>query len=130
MHRSLPSGRILRLSSARRTCSEPDGGGTFGHWVIWYLVMGYWVNLVQGVCMRLTVPVLRATLLLVPGTLIAGPLLAQQAGGQDHFNLPVSVDRIKEALEAEPQIRQFSLRSLDEQPTFRVEILERQKIEE
>ena len=80
--------------------------------------------------MHLTVPVLRATLLLVPGTLIAGPLLAQQAGGQDHFNLPVSVDRIKEALEAEPQIRQFSLRSLDEQPTFRVEILERQKIEE
>jgi hypothetical protein len=80
--------------------------------------------------MRLTVRVLRSTLLLLLGTLVAGPLLAQEAGSQDHFSLPVSVDKIKEALEAEPQIRQFSLRSLDEQPTFRVEILERRKIEE
>jgi hypothetical protein len=80
--------------------------------------------------MRLTMGVLRTTLLLVLGTLIASPLPAQEAGSQDHFNLPVSVDKIKEALEAEPQIRQLSLRSLDEQPTFRVEIFERRKIEE
>jgi len=41
-------------------------------------------------------------------------------------NLPVSLDKIKEALK-QPQA--LSLRSLDETPTFRMQILEKQKIE-
>jgi len=41
--------------------------------------------------------------------------------------LPVSVAKIREALEQTPAI---SLRTLDERPTFRIQILERQKIEE
>jgi len=41
--------------------------------------------------------------------------------------LPVSVAKIREALEQTPAI---SLRALDERPTFRIQILERQKIEE
>ena len=43
------------------------------------------------------------------------------------LSLPVSVDKIREALELKPAI---SLRNIDERPTFRVQILERQKIEE
>jgi len=47
---------------------------------------------------------------------------------QEHeLNLPVSLDRIKEALEQPPAL---SLRSLDERPMFRVQIRERQRIEE
>jgi len=42
-------------------------------------------------------------------------------------NLPVSLDKIKEALKQSPAL---SLRSLDETPTFRMQILEKQKIEE
>jgi hypothetical protein len=40
--------------------------------------------------------------------------------------LPVSVVKIREALEKTPAI---SLRTIDERPTFRIQILERQKIE-
>ena len=43
------------------------------------------------------------------------------------LNLPVSVDKIKEALQQTPAI---SLLTIDERPTFRMQILERQKIEE
>jgi len=46
-------------------------------------------------------------------------------GGE--LNLPVSLDKIREALQQPPTV---SLRALDERPTFRVQILERQKIEE
>src|SRR5438132_6258171 len=42
--------------------------------------------------------------------------------------LPVSLDKIKEALKQPPS--SLTLRTLDETPTFRVQILERQKIEE
>ena len=42
-------------------------------------------------------------------------------------NLPVSLEKIKQALQQTPAI---SLRTLDERPTFRVQIRERQKIEE
>jgi hypothetical protein len=42
-------------------------------------------------------------------------------------SLPVSVAKIREALEQTPAI---SLRTIDERPTFRIQILERQKIEE
>ena len=43
------------------------------------------------------------------------------------LTLPVSVDKIREALEQTPVV---SLRTLDERPTFRVMIRERQRIEE
>jgi len=43
------------------------------------------------------------------------------------LNLPVSLDKIREGLLQKPAL---SLRTLDERPTFRVQILERQKIEE
>jgi hypothetical protein len=43
-------------------------------------------------------------------------------------NLPVSLDKIKEALRQPPS--SLTLRSLDETPTFRMQILERQRIEE
>ena len=44
------------------------------------------------------------------------------------LSLPVSVARIREALEQKPPA--ISLRTIDERPTFRIQILERQKIEE
>ena len=44
------------------------------------------------------------------------------------LNLPVSIEKIREALE-HPQPA-LSLRTIDERPTFRMQILERQKIEE
>jgi hypothetical protein len=44
------------------------------------------------------------------------------------LNLPVSLDKIREGLQ-QPQSL-VSLRSLDERPIFRLQILERQKIEE
>ena len=43
------------------------------------------------------------------------------------LNLPVSLDKIREGLQQTPAL---SLRTLDERPIFRVQILERQKIEE
>jgi hypothetical protein len=43
------------------------------------------------------------------------------------LNLPVSLDKIREGLRQTPAL---SLRTLDERPIFRVQILERQKIEE
>jgi ribosomal protein L12E/L44/L45/RPP1/RPP2 len=43
------------------------------------------------------------------------------------LNLPVSLDKIREGLQQTPAI---SLRTLDERPIFRIQILERQKIEE
>jgi ribosomal protein L12E/L44/L45/RPP1/RPP2 len=43
------------------------------------------------------------------------------------LKLPVSLDKIREGLQQTPAL---SLRTLDERPTFRVQILERQKIEE
>lgn len=51
------------------------------------------------------------------------------ASTPETLNLPVNLDRIKLALE-EPQPLTLSLRSLDERPTFRVLIRERQRIEE
>lgn len=47
---------------------------------------------------------------------------------QDPNTLPVSLDKIREGLKQPPS--SLTLRTLDETPTFRVQILERQKIEE
>jgi hypothetical protein len=43
------------------------------------------------------------------------------------LNLPVSLDKIREGLQQTPTL---SLRTIDERPIFRMQILERQKIEE
>lgn len=71
--------------------------------------------------------------LLMTATLLPGAASAQQAPAspqQDDkpsFDLPVSLDRIKQGLAQTPTL---TLRTLDERPTFRVQILERQKIDE
>ena len=90
---------------------------------------------------------MRLTLLALTAALVAAPARAQQppasaapdntagqtaarqetAGNSDH-PLPVSLDKIREALQQPPS--PFSLRTLDERPTFRVQIQERMKIEE
>jgi hypothetical protein len=77
---------------------------------------------------------MRLIYLLLAAVLAAAPAVAQeaasssQADGTPHYNLPVSLDKIKEGLEQTPS--QLTLRTLDERPTFRVQILERQKIDE
>ena len=50
-----------------------------------------------------------------------------QPQDSQNTNLPVSLDKIREALKQPPS--SLTLRTLDEAPTFRVQILERQKIE-
>jgi ribosomal protein L12E/L44/L45/RPP1/RPP2 len=88
---------------------------------------------------------MRLCVLLFTAICVAGPAIAQQAqpssSAKDSkstedtkdtkdtkdLNLPVSVDKIKDALQQTPLL---SLRTIDERPTFRMQILERQKIEE
>jgi hypothetical protein len=93
---------------------------------------------------------MRLPALLFTAILVASPSGAQQppssasqesaSAGQDskntkndkdakdrELNLPVSLDKIREGLQQKPAL---SLRTLDERPTFRVQIRERQKIEE
>jgi ribosomal protein L12E/L44/L45/RPP1/RPP2 len=83
---------------------------------------------------------MRLVALLFAATLLASPVGAQQTpvsspqdGSKDEAtpdrpsSLPVSLTKIREALETTPT---FSLRTVDERPIFRVQILERQKIEE
>jgi hypothetical protein len=90
---------------------------------------------------------MRLILLVLTAALIAAPAPAQQPAasasadtrqGQTQpredsdsareHSLPVSIEKIKEALQQPPS--QFSLRTVDERPTFRVQIQERMKIEE
>jgi len=76
---------------------------------------------------------MRLILLAFTAALLARPVSAREAGSSAPedtgaaFDLPVSLDRIKEGLERSPTL---SFRTLDERPTFRMQILERQKIEE
>ncbi len=73
---------------------------------------------------------MRLLALLFTAILTASPAGAQQTSAsspQDSSTLPVSLAKIREALETTPAV---SLRTLDERPTFRVQIRERQKIEE
>jgi hypothetical protein len=73
---------------------------------------------------------MRLVALLFTATLLASPAWAQQtapSSPQDEGpNLPVSLSKIREALEAPP----VAALQLDETPTFRVQIRERQKIDE
>jgi hypothetical protein len=82
---------------------------------------------------------MRLSPLLFTAILIASPARAQQptpspasdpasAAPDVHLNLPVSIDKIREAL-AQPAPA-LSLRTIDERPSFRLQIFERQKIEE
>ena len=79
---------------------------------------------------------MRLTALLFTAILTTAPLAAQtvpassppdSASAKQDVNLPVSLDKIREALSQTPAL---SLRTIDERPTFRVQIRERQKIEE
>ena len=75
---------------------------------------------------------MRLLALLVTAILAAAPARAQQPevsppAEPTELNLPVSLDKIREQLQQTPAI---SLRSIDERPTFRVQIRERMKIEE
>lgn len=79
---------------------------------------------------------MRLWALLLTTTLLALPAAAQQAPApstaetpspaQDESKLPVSLSKIREALETTPS----PVLRLDEAPTFRVQIQERQKLEE
>ena len=83
---------------------------------------------------------MRLIALLFAATLPTAPAWAQQAQPTStpeslsapkdgpELNLPVSVDKIREAL-AQPAPL-LNLRTIDERPIFRVQILERQRIEE
>jgi len=75
---------------------------------------------------------MRLICLLFTASLAAAPARAQETAlstpqDQLQYDLPVSLDKIKEGLEQPPAL---SFRTLDERPTFRVMILERQHIEE
>jgi hypothetical protein len=83
---------------------------------------------------------MRLLALLFTATILASPVGAQQtpvSSTQDGIKdeatpnhpstLPVSLAKIREALETTPTL---SLRTVDERPIFRVQIRERQKIEE
>jgi hypothetical protein len=83
---------------------------------------------------------MRLLSLLFTAILVAAPAHGQQTGSspaqdaaaappQDAaaLNLPVSVNKIKDALEQKPLI---SLSTIDERPTFRVQIRERMKLDE
>jgi hypothetical protein len=84
--------------------------------------------------------VMRLLAVLFTATLVASPVWARQTpvssppdGAQDppsqnrESALPVSLAKIREALQTTPT---FSLSTLDERPIFRIQIQERQKIEE
>lgn len=84
--------------------------------------------------MRLSSLLFTAILIAAPasaqGTAASSPADKQQPAVSDQpepLNLPVSLDKIKEALEQKPVL---SLRTADERPTFRVQIYERQRIEQ
>jgi hypothetical protein len=78
--------------------------------------------------MRLQALTLTAILLAAPAFAEQGQLPAPASSVDDAppANLPVSMDRIKQALEQAPAA---PLRGLDERPHFRVQIQERQRIE-
>ena len=82
---------------------------------------------------------MRPIALLLVALTAASPARAQQAAVSSSAepqstaedgarNLPVSLDKIKEAL-LQP-VPALSLRTVDQRPTFRVQIIERQKIDE
>jgi hypothetical protein len=83
--------------------------------------------------MRLLALLFTAILVASPAGAQQGPVSTSQDGAQDEAArdrgsaLPVSLTKIREALETTPT---FSLSTIDERPIFRVQIQEKQKIEE
>ena len=78
---------------------------------------------------------MRLTLLLFTATLAAAPAQAQsaaassaseQTSGVQDYNFPVSLDRIRGKLDQPPP----TLRGLNEVPNFKVEVQEKQKLED
>lgn len=69
---------------------------------------------------------MRLTVLVFAAILSAGRAGAQSAEPEP-FHLPVSIERIRLALEHPPVL---SIRTQDERPTFRIQILEKQRIDE
>ena len=74
---------------------------------------------------------MRLICLLFTASLVAAPAYAQGTAASSvkdsDGDLPVSLERIKEGLQQTPTL---TFRTLDERPTFRVQILERQRIDE
>ena len=97
-----------------------------------YVTLWTGCGLIRGVLTDM-----RLLALLFTAILTASPAGAQQTAAsppaeppspaQDGPKFSVSVEKIREALEVAPSI---SLWTIDKRPTFRVQILERQKIEE
>jgi ribosomal protein L12E/L44/L45/RPP1/RPP2 len=104
-----------------------------------YVNLGTGCGLIRGVLINM-----RLLALLFTAILVASPSGAQQPASssplasnkdtsetknrkEEESKLPVSVAKIREALETTPLL---SLRTVDERPTFRVQILDRQKIDE
>ena len=83
--------------------------------------------------MRLLALLFTAILTASPAGAQQTPATSSQDGARDEATkaqapgLPVSVAKIREALATTPTL---SLRTIDERPTFRIQIQERQKIEE
>jgi hypothetical protein len=81
-------------------------------------------------CSLLFTAILVAAPASAQGTAASSPVDRQEPAASSQpepLNLPVSLDKIKEALEQKPVL---SLRTADERPTFRVQIYERQRIEQ
>jgi hypothetical protein len=97
-----------------------------------YVTLRAGCGLVRGVQSTM-----RLLALMFTATLIAAPLEAQQPSAstpqdeptrdQAAATLPVSLAKIREALSTTPLL---SLSTVDERPTFRIQIQERQKLEE
>ena len=79
--------------------------------------------------MRMSLLVLTAILLAAAATAqpTAQPTTAAVSSTAQDFNLPVSLDRIRGRLEQRPAI---TLRVLDDVPNFKIEVLEKQKLED
>ena len=87
-----------------------------------YVTLWTGCGLIRGVLTHM-----RLLVLLFTAILTASTAWAQEVAPEPESRLPVSVTRIREALGTTPML---SLRTLDERPTFRMQIRERQKIEE
>ena len=100
-----------------------------------YVTLWKGCGLIHGVLTNMRLPALLFTAILAASSAWAQqtPASPLQDGAKDEATkdqgprLPVSVARIREALETTPLL---SLRTIDERPTFRLQIQERQKIEE
>src|SRR5258708_10712762 len=105
-----------------------------------YVTLWKGCRLIHGVLtfMRLLALLFTAIAIAVPARAQQTPATSSQDGTKDQGTknqdtkdqgptLPVSIAKIREALETTPTL---SLRTADERPTFRIQIQEKQKLEE